>query len=78
MKTQWGSGSIDQRILNFELGGGDWSATRPYRFTPGTHWIGDWVGPRAGLDSVAERKMPFTCLVTILTELSRLQSLLCI
>jgi hypothetical protein len=33
----------------------EWSASRPCRFTPGerapgTHWIGDWVGPRAGLD----------------------------
>jgi hypothetical protein len=25
--------------------------------TPGTHWIGGWVGPRAGLDAVV-RKIP--------------------
>jgi len=36
---------------------------RPGRFTPedmasGTNWIGDWVGPRAGLDAVAKRKIP--------------------
>jgi hypothetical protein len=36
---------------------GEWSASRPYRFTPGetapgTHWIGNWVKPRAGLDDV--------------------------
>jgi hypothetical protein len=24
--------------------------------TPGTHWVGDWLGPRAGLD--AKRKNP--------------------
>jgi hypothetical protein len=35
--------------------GGEWSASRPGRFTPrertpGTHWIG-WVGPRAVLDA---------------------------
>jgi hypothetical protein len=23
---------------------------------PGTHWIGGWVGPRAGLDDVEKRK----------------------
>jgi hypothetical protein len=23
---------------------------------PGTHWIGGWVGPRAGLDAGARRK----------------------
>jgi hypothetical protein len=23
---------------------------------PGTHWLGDWVGPRTGLDDVEERK----------------------
>jgi len=25
---------------------------------PGTHWIGGWVGPRAGLDAVVRRKIP--------------------
>jgi len=24
----------------------------PLGNTPGTHWIGDWEGPRAGLDAV--------------------------
>jgi hypothetical protein len=42
------------------LVGGEWSDLRPGRFiprerAPGTHWIGDWVGPRAGLD-VEKRK----------------------
>jgi hypothetical protein len=37
-------------------------ASRPVRFTPrektpGIHWIGGWVGPRAGLDAVV-RKIP--------------------
>jgi hypothetical protein len=36
--------------------GGKWSASRPCRFTPGTHWIGGWVGPRAGLDDLEKRK----------------------
>jgi hypothetical protein len=25
---------------------------------PGTHWIGDWVGPRAVLDAVVKGKIP--------------------
>jgi len=40
--------------VTLALGGGGWAATRPGRFThgeiPGTHYVGDWVGPRAGLD----------------------------
>jgi hypothetical protein len=27
----------------------------------GTHWIGDWVAPRAGLDVLVKRKMPCPC-----------------
>jgi hypothetical protein len=39
------------------LVGGEWSATRlghftPVEIAPYTHWIGGWVGPRAGLDDV--------------------------
>jgi hypothetical protein len=40
-----GSGGIAPRILNLQG-----------ERAPGTHWIGDWVGPRAGLDAVAEKK----------------------
>jgi hypothetical protein len=40
---------------------GEWSALRLSRFIPGerdpcTHWLGGWVGPRAGLDDVEKRK----------------------
>jgi hypothetical protein len=47
--------------LTSALVGGEWSASRPNRFTPGeralgTHWIDGWVGPRAGLDDVEKRK----------------------
>jgi hypothetical protein len=49
--------------LTSALNGGEWSASRPCRFTPkeratGTHWIGGWVGPRAVLDAVVKRKIP--------------------
>jgi hypothetical protein len=50
MKAYWGSG-------------GEWSASRLGRFTPkerspGTLWIGGWLGPRAVLDAVVKRKIP--------------------
>jgi hypothetical protein len=49
MKTYWGSGGIAPRILDLGLDGGEWSVSRPGRFTPrerapGIHWIGGWVG----------------------------------
>jgi hypothetical protein len=49
--------------LTSALDGGEWSASRPRRFTPrervpGTHWTGGWVGPRAVLDAVVKRKIP--------------------
>jgi hypothetical protein len=42
---------------------GEWSASRPGRFTPrerppGSHSIGGWVGSWAGLDTVVKRKIP--------------------
>jgi hypothetical protein len=48
-------------FLTSALVGGEWSVSRPVRFTPGerahgTPWIGGWVGPRAGLDDVEKRK----------------------
>jgi hypothetical protein len=47
--------------LTSTLVGDEWLASRPGRFTPGekvtgTHWIGDCVGPRAGVDDVENRK----------------------
>jgi hypothetical protein len=58
-----GSKGIAPRILTSALDGGEWSASRPGCFTPrergpSTHWIGGWVGPRAGLDAVVKRKVP--------------------
>jgi hypothetical protein len=57
-------GGVDVQIHIFftsTLAGGEWSASRPGRLTlgeraPGTHWIGGWVGPGAGLDNVEKRK----------------------
>jgi hypothetical protein len=56
-------GGVDVWIYVFltsVLAGGEWSASRPGLFTPrertpGTNWIGGWVGPRAGLDDVEKR-----------------------
>jgi len=55
-------------FLTSSLDGGEWSASRSSRFTPrerapGTHWIGGWVGYRAGLDAMVKRKTPSHCLV---------------
>jgi hypothetical protein len=48
-------------FLTSALGGGEWSASRPCRFIPeeratDTHWIGNWVDPRAGLDDMEKLK----------------------
>jgi hypothetical protein len=61
MKAYWGSGGIAPRILNL---GARWrwvASFTHWRFTPretasGTHRIGNWVGPRAGIDTVVKRK----------------------
>jgi hypothetical protein len=34
------------------------AALLPGKEPPGTHWIGGWVGPRAGLDAMVKRKIP--------------------
>jgi hypothetical protein len=49
--------------LTSALDEGDWSASRPGRFTPRErapviHWIGDWVGSRAVPDAVMKIKIP--------------------
>jgi hypothetical protein len=48
--------------LTSALDGGEWSASRPGRFTPRerapvNHWIGGWMGPRASLYAVVMRKI---------------------
>jgi hypothetical protein len=51
-------------FLTSALDGGEWSTLHTSYFAPGerapdTHWIGDWVGPRATLDMVMKRIAPF-------------------
>jgi hypothetical protein len=50
-------------FLTSGLDGVEWSALHTSRFTreeraPCTHWIGGWVGPRAGLDAVQKTLEP--------------------
>jgi hypothetical protein len=47
--------------LTSALDRGEWSDSRPGRFTPGeiapgTHSIGGWVDPRADIDDMEKRK----------------------
>jgi hypothetical protein len=61
MKTY---GEVDVYIhvfLTSAIARGEWSASRPGRFTPGvrapsTHWKRGWMGPRTGLANVEKRK----------------------
>jgi hypothetical protein len=59
-----GHGGVDVYIHVFlasAVVGGEWSASRPGRFTPGerapdTLWIVGWMGPSTGLDHVEKIK----------------------
>jgi len=49
--------------LTSTVDGDEWSVSRPGRFSPRervpiTDWIGGWMGPRAGLETVLKRKFP--------------------
>jgi len=49
--------------LTSALYGGEWSASLSDRFitrerAPGTHWLGGWLGSRAGLDTMSNREFP--------------------
>jgi hypothetical protein len=57
----WVRGGIAPPFSTSALDGGEWSASRPGRFTPrgkapSTHRLGGWVGPRTGLDNYIEEK----------------------
>jgi hypothetical protein len=62
MEAYWEWRYSSTHSLTSALDGGEWSASRPGRFTPkerdpGTHWIPGWVGPRVVLDAVVKRKI---------------------
>jgi hypothetical protein len=53
----YGGGGIAPLFLTSTVDGGEWSASRPCRFTsekraPGTLSVEGWVDPRTGLDAV--------------------------
>jgi hypothetical protein len=57
MKTYGGADVQVHTIFTSALVGGEWSDSRPGRFThgergPGTHWIGGLVDPRADLNDM--------------------------
>jgi hypothetical protein len=59
MKAYGGVDVKSHIFLTSALAGGEWSTSRPDRFNigerdPGTHWIGGWVDPKAGLDDVVK------------------------
>jgi hypothetical protein len=63
MKTYGGVAVWNHIFLTSAPAAGKWSVSRPCRFTtgeraPGTHWIGGWVHPRAGLDDVEKILYP--------------------
>jgi hypothetical protein len=57
MKTYRGMDVYIHIFLTSALAGGEWSDSRPCRFTPGTHFIGGWVDPRSGLDNMEKRTL---------------------
>jgi hypothetical protein len=62
-RRRMGSGGIAPPFLNSAIVGAEWSASRPDRFiagerTPGTYWIGGWMGPRADLDAAKRKILP--------------------
>jgi hypothetical protein len=54
------------------------AALYPGERTPGTHWIGGWVGPSAGLDAGARRKILCPCQGSKPDRPARSQTLYCL
>jgi hypothetical protein len=65
----YGTGRNSSTLLNLStraVEGGEWCASHSGRFTPresspGTHWIGGWVGCRAGLDAMNKEEISCPC-----------------
>jgi hypothetical protein len=60
-------------FLTSALDGGELSASRTGRFTPGerapcSHWIAGWKGARSSLEAVAKRRIRWLCLELYLTR----------
>jgi hypothetical protein len=82
MKAYGGVDVYNHILLTSALAGGEWWASRTCRFTPGErapgiHWIGGWVGSRAGLNDVEKRKFltPLGLKLRLLSRPARSQSL---
>ena len=67
LKACKGSRNRGQLILNLrtDVNRGEWSTSRPGRFTraenPGTRWIGGWVGPARVSTFLKKRKISSPC-----------------
>jgi hypothetical protein len=81
MKAYWRVKVYLHAFLTSALDGGEWSASRSGPFTPGTHWIGGWMDPRAEHGSEEKNSQHVTGLEPpiiqpvaqrYITELSRL------
>jgi hypothetical protein len=53
-------------LFTWAIDGGEWPASCPGHFNPGenasgTHLIKAWMGPRAGLKAMENRKIYFSC-----------------
>jgi hypothetical protein len=77
MKAYGGVDIQTHVFLASVLVGDEWSASRPGLFilgekASGTHWLGGWVCPRAGLDYV-EKILDLTGTRTLIPRSSRTQ-----
>jgi hypothetical protein len=63
---KWKYSSTPPSLITWALDGGEWSASRSFRYTPGetalgANWIGGWVDLRASLDGVEKEKTCCPC-----------------
>jgi hypothetical protein len=56
MKAYGGMDVSIHIFLTSAQAGGESSASHPKERAPGTHWMGGWVDPRAGLEDLEKRK----------------------